>query len=122
MNTQKKIDRKMNDLLFLYKGKNISLMNSHIIINTFKSNKNIKISVYNLNINNKIDNIHENIICPDCKNLTFLNFSDNNINCCKNKHKNEYLNEYTSITEFMNNQIIDEKNIKCNIGNNNKYL
>ena len=44
----KKIDAKINDLLFLYKGKYISLNNSKIIINKLKSNKNIIISVYNL--------------------------------------------------------------------------
>ena len=42
---------KINDLLFLYKGKNISLFNSQIIISILKNNKTIIISVYNLNIN-----------------------------------------------------------------------
>ena len=116
------IDVKLNDLLFLYKGKNIALWNSQIINNLFKSKKNIIILVYNININYKIDNISDNIICPDCKNLTFLNFNDNNINNCKNNHENVCSNEYTSITEFMDNQIIDKKEIKCSICNNNKNL
>ena len=119
----KKIDGKMNALLFLYKGKNISLMDSKMIINKFKSIKNIIISVYNSNINYKIDNINENSLCPDCKNLTFFNFNNKNIiSNCKNKHINKCKYEYTSITEFMNSQIIDEKDIECNICNNNKYL
>ena len=42
---------KINDLLFLYKGKNISLFNSQIIISILKNNKTIIISIYNLNIN-----------------------------------------------------------------------
>ena len=107
----KKIDANINDLLFLYKGKYISLNNSKIIINMLRSNKNIIISVYNLNINQKNDNIYGNLICPNCKNLTFLNLNDNNINNCKNKNENECSYEYKSITEFMNNQIIDEKEI-----------
>ena len=118
----KKIDVNINNLLFLYKGKNISLSKSEIIINMLKSNKNIIISVYNLNIIQKNDNIYENLICPNCKNLTFLNLNDNNINICKNKNINECSYEYKSITEFINNQIIDEKEIKCSICNNNKYL
>ena len=120
----KKIDSNINDLLFLYKGKNISLINSQIIINMLESNKNNIISVYNLNVNfnQKKDNIYENLICPNCKNLTFLNLNDNNINNCKNHNTNESSYEYKSIMEFMNNQIIDEKEIKCNLCNNKKSL
>ena len=92
----KKIDAKINDLLFLYKGKNICLSNSQIIINMLKSNKNIIISVYNLNNNKKNGSVYENLICPNCKNLTFLNLNDNNINNCKNKNKNECSYEYKS--------------------------
>ena len=62
------------------------------------------------------------MICPNCKNLTFLNLNGNNLNNCKNKNINECSYEYKSITEFMNEQIIDEKEIKCSICNNNKYL
>jgi len=47
----KNINGKMNDLLFLFKGKNIFLMNSQQIINMLKSNERIIILVYNLNIN-----------------------------------------------------------------------
>ena len=118
----KKIDAKINNLLFLYKGKYISLNNSQIIINILKSNKNIIVSVYNLNINQKNDNVYENLICPNCKNLTFLKLNDNNLNNCKNKNINECSYEYKSITEFMNNQIIDEKEFKYSLCNNNKYL
>jgi len=116
----KKINIKMNDLLFFYKGKNISLINSQLILNTIKRNKIIIISVFNININHKFEDIHENLICPICKNLTFLNYNDNNINNCNNKHLTE--SQSISITEFMNNQIIDEKEIKCNLCNNSIYL
>ena len=116
----KKINRKINELLFLYQGKNLSLINSQQIFHNSKFKKNIVISVYNIN-NNKINNISENFICPGCKNLTFLNFNDNNINNCKNKFI-DCSCKYTSITEFMNKQFIDEKEIKCSICNNNKYL
>ena len=118
----KKINGKINDLLFLYKGKNISLINSQKIFNNFKYNKDIIISVYNININNKIYNISENFICPECKNLTFLNFNGDNINNCKNKYKNDCSNKYTSISKFMNKQMLDENEIKCSICNNNRYL
>ena len=123
----KNINGNLNDLLFLYKGKKISLINSEAICNAFKkNNKSIIIFVYNLNINNKINNISNNFICPNCKNLTFLNFNNfnnnNNINNCKNKHINECSCEYSQITEFMNEQIINDKEIKCGICNNSKYL
>ncbi len=70
---------KINDLLFLYQGKDISLMDSQLITSICKYKKTIIISVYNININNNIDNISGNIICPDCKNLTFLNLNGDNI-------------------------------------------
>ena len=118
----KKIDGKINDLLFLYKGKNISFINSQQIFNKFKYNKDIIISVYNININNKIENISENFICPECKNLTFLNFNDDNINNSKNKYTNDCSYKYASISRFMNKQMLDENAIKCSICNNKKYL
>ena len=114
----KKIDANLNDLTFLYKGKYISLNNSQIIINMLKSNKNIIISVYNLIINQKNDNVYENLICPNCKNLTFLNLNGSNLNNCYNKkiNKNECSYEYKSITEFMNVKLLMRK---CK---NYKYL
>ena len=118
----KNINGKMKYLLFLFKGKNIFLMNSQQIINMLKSNERIIILVYNLNINYKADNVDGNFVCPDCKNLTFLNLNENNINNCKNKYINKCSFEYASITEFMKNQFIDEKEIKCSLCNNNKFF
>ena len=117
-----KINRKMNEILFLFKGKYISFKNNLFLMKILNPHNNIIITVYNLKRNITNDNISDNIICPDCKNLTFLNFNDININNCKNIHMNEKSKEFTSITEFMDNQIIDEEEIKCDICNNNKYL
>ena len=118
----KKINEKTKNLLFLYKGKNIFFINFQKLFNKSIFKKNIIISVYNININNKTNIISEDFICPECKNLTFLNFNDNNINNCKNKYTNYCSNKYDSISDFMNKQFLDEKAIKCDICNNNKYL
>ena len=66
----------MKDLLFFYKGKNISLDNN--IINSQTKN-NIIISVFNLRkIVNNIEIPY--IVCPECKNLAFLNVNNDKIN------------------------------------------
>ena len=110
------IDNNLKDLLFFYKGKNISLNNN--IINSQTKN-NIIISVFNLR---KIVNNNEipYIVCPECKNLAFLNVNNDKINIdnCINKHKNIDL----TINDFIKSQINDELNIKCDICKNNKYL
>ena len=118
----KNITKNINTLLFMYKGKKVSSTNCHQIIKKFIINKNNIIFVYNLNIYNEINDISNDFICPDCKHLTFLNFNDNNINNCKNKHINVSSCEYSSVTDFMKGQFINEKQIKCGICNNNKYL
>ena len=109
------VDKNENDLLFLYKGKKI---NNKILLN--KSN-NIIISVFNIRINDKNNEIY--IRCPTCHNLSNLNINKNNnnkynisLNNCINNHEYNDL----SINEFLNYQ----KNIKivCNICKNNKNL
>jgi len=106
------------DLIFLYKGKNI--LENEDILNKIKSNNNIKITVIK---KNKIKNDIDNIICPDCQELTFLNINEDNIiklDNCINNHKNKY-----SINEFIENQEneeIKENEIKCDICNNDKSL
>ena len=84
------------DLLFLYKG--INILKNKDIFNKLKNNKNnIIITVIKKNKNKNINDI-ENIICPECQQLAFLNINDDNIikiDNCINKHKNEY-----SINEF----------------------
>ena len=107
---------KRKDLLFLYKGKNILLIENKYK-KILKRNKNIIISVFKINKNKKINEL-KNIICPICENLTFLNINEDYINInCINKHKNKY-----SINEFIDNQYIDENEIKCYICNNKNYL
>ena len=108
----------IKDLIFFYKGKNLSLLiDKKYKINSLK-NKNIIITVFKKKISiNK--NELANIICPECKNLTFFNINDDkiSINNCKNNHQNNY-----SINEFIESQYIDENEIKCNLCENNKYL
>ena len=103
-------------LLFLYKG--INILENKIILEKLKNKK--KIIIINVIKKDKSINNIENIICPECKDLAFLNINEDNIiklENCMNKHKNEY-----SINEFLENQNIDENKIKCNICNNNKSL
>jgi len=73
------------DLLFLYKGKNI--LENEDILNKIKNNNIIIITVIK---KNQIKNNIGNIICPECKELTFLNINEDNIiklDNCINDHK-----------------------------------
>ena len=90
-------------------------------IKSFK-NRNILIAVFNLT---KYKNKNElnDFICPSCKNLSILNADNENndiliLNNCIYNHKNTYL----SIKNLLESQNIDEKNIKCDICYNSKYL
>ena len=107
------IDQKQKDILFLYKGKELSLQSNNIILN---DKKNI-ISVINLN-KKKNDNETNYILCPKCSNLQFLNINEDKISMtnCINKHK--YLD--LSINNFIKTQ--NELIVKCSICNNNKLL
>jgi len=102
------------DLLFLYKGKNI--LENKDILNNIKNNNNIIITVIK---RNKPKNKIENIICPICQELTFLNINEDNIiklDNCINNHKKEYsINE---LIENQENEEIKENKIKCEICNN----
>ena len=90
-----------------------------------KNKKNTIIFVYNINkhiIKNIKKEEFENIICPECKKLTFVDINEENLNIkininCKDKHKKEY-----SINEFIDSQNIHINDIKCNICNNDKSL
>ena len=107
------IDQKQKDILFMYKGKELSLQSNNIILN---GNRNI-ISVINLN---KKKNVNETnyILCPKCTNLQFLNINEEKISMtnCINNHK--YLD--LSINNFIKRQ--NELKINCSICNNNKLL
>ena len=107
-----------NDLLFIYKGINISENKKKL--NILKKKRNIIISIFNKNNykNNETIIEPENFICPECKNLAFIYINENNINvnCMKNH------NNYYSFNEFIEKQYINENTIKCNICNNKKCL
>ena len=113
----KLLSKNINDLIFLYKGKNI------LLYDNIKNRKKIKnktyIQVFRKTKKKYNNDELENIICPECKDLTFININGDNINIngCINKHKKAY-----TINEFMKMQYIDEKEIKCDRCKNNKYL
>ena len=102
-------------LLFLYKGMNI--IENKDKLNKLK-NKNIIITIIYKDNNKDIKEELKNIICPDCKELAFININEDNINInCINNHKEEYF-----INNFIESQNIKENEIKCNICKNKKYL
>ena len=111
-NYAKILKENLNDFFFLYKGKNIFLFNEYLL-NPIK-NKNIIIMVFKRT--KEFNNDINNIICPNCKNLAFLNIKDDKIISieCNNNHKHIY----SSMNEFMNNQKIDESKLNCNICTN----
>ena len=78
------------DLLFFYKGINIS--ENKEMFNKINKNRNNNIIITVIKGNKKkIKNEIRNIICPECKNLTFFNINKDNIikiDYCINKHKN----------------------------------
>ena len=111
---EKMIEEK--ELIFLYKG--INILENKDILNKLKRKNNIIITV--VKRRNKKEMKNDNIICPECKNLAFLNINEDNmikIDNCINKHKNEY-----SIKEFIENQEMKENEIICDICKNNQNL
>ena len=108
------LDEDINNLIFIFKGKILSTNNQ------CKLNKLNNRIIFVFKKNNKINKNIKYILCPDCKNLSFLNIIDNNfiIENCNNNHKNIY----SSINEFIENQIIDEIGYKCEECGNNKKL
>ena len=109
---------KSKDLFFSYKGKNILEIKG--ILNKLKNNNNNNIiSVIKL-YKNKTTNDLENIICPKCKNLSFLKINEYDITIknCIQKHKFVYFN----INEFMESQTQDETSYQCHICHNHKNL
>ena len=107
-----------NELIFLYKGKNL-ILNNIKKLNELKDN-NILIFVYKLKINrnNKNNKELKDIICPECNNLAIIENNNNKIslNCLKNKHK--YID--ISLNCFNDIQYIDESLINCQKCENNK--
>ena len=113
------INNDINDFYFLYKGKKLLIDNKlkikQIILR--RNNNTIIISVFNLR---KYNNRLNNLICPDCGNLSLINFLDDKIiiDCYIKNHKNVYL----SVNNLISNQNDYNSKIKCNICMNNEYL
>jgi len=107
----------INNLLFLYKGKNLSLFRSNLI--NLTRNQKLIIMVFKRKKNN-INNDVNDIICPVCENLAFLNIRDDkNFSIdCTNNHKGIY----SSMSELMNSQNIDKSKYICEICLNSKKL
>ena len=76
----KLINIQKKDLSFTYKGKDISFDNK-IMLTQIKNNnnKNFIISVFSLKKNKNYIKDSNNIICPDCRNLAFLNINGDKI-------------------------------------------
>ena len=110
------INKDLNQLLFLYKGKYLNITNKLDILNQNK----IIIFVFNKNqmIKNNNEKIKD-IICPNCENLSTININDNLvlIKNCINKH-----NYSLSLNTFIDSQKINELKINCyKCGNNKLY-
>ena len=117
-----------NGLIYCYDGKRVSQFDNNITFNEManpldKQRKKMNILVINNeNINDNNNNIikSKNIICPECGDNIRIEIKNFKINSyeCKNNHKINNM----SINEFENTQIINLKNIKCDIcKERNKY-
>ena len=116
----------IKSVYFLYSGKKINenLTFAQIIEHDDKQSNKIKILVYNIEeINNNNQNASilvksNNIICPECNEIAFINIKDYKIEIygCKNGHNIKDL----LINEFDNTQNINISKIicdKCKINN-----
>ena len=114
-NFSKAVKLNLSELYFCYKGKPVTI-NKPISKYT---EKDIKIFVYNLKRNSEKENINQ-IICPECYNLALINIYSDKIsisNCC-NKHNTINL----PLSEYTENQNINEKKITCDICGNSQNL
>ena len=114
----KKIDNTSKDLFFLYDGK---LLEPKKTFNETANNLDKSINKMNVIVNNKIQEGKNDsylqkskyIICPQCNENIFFKIKNFKITLeeCKNGHKiNDIL-----FSEFLKNQNIDLKKIKCEI-------
>ena len=117
-----------NGLLYCYDGKGVSKFDNNITFNQMansidKQRKKMNILVLdneNINDNNKNIIKSKNIICPECGDNIRIEIKNFKIDSyeCKNNHKINNM----SINEFEKTQIIDLKNIICDIcKERNKY-
>ena len=109
------IDIKYDNILFLYKGKNLNDYKNKKIYEL--NNENLIISVYNLETK-KDKNIINNILCPQCKSLPLVNINDkgiSQINCINN---HQFFN--LSLDAYFKFKNLEEK-IKCHLCKNLEY-
>ena len=108
-----KIQKNLDDLIFLYGGKNLNL---ELKLNQISEQNKINILVYDkhstvINTNN-VFKISKDVICPECGDICLIKFEDYKIKLygCKNNHK-----KYILLNDYDNTQKIDESKIICNI-------
>ena len=116
------LNRKPSELCFIYNGKNLTF-NSKVNINSkylSNGNKDIFIFVFLLVKKEKQLIQSYDIICPKCKYIAILDINKDiiSINNCINEHNITDL----SFKDFLETQIIEEKEIKCYECGNNKKL
>ena len=114
------INQDLKDLLFLNKGKILSL-NSIEQVYKYKKNKIITLFVLLIKANKKAENKElKDVICSECNNLTKMKINEDKISLknCVNKHKILDLN----INEFINSQLNKEPDMKCHECTNNINL
>ena len=109
------LNKDVKELYFLYNGKYLPKTKKIFDINK----KEINIFVYDINKKSYKMELN-NIICPECKNLSLLQNDDSYLlvtRCLKN-----HVRYYLTINQFLNTQFIDEAEaicIKCK--NSKKY-
>ena len=113
-----KIGKNINDIYFIYDGNKLD-NNSfekefyNIANNNDKERNKMNILVYELNEENKKNNMKQSkeIICPKCKESIRLEIKDYKIRLfgCKNKH----IFDNITFDKFEDSQLIDESKIIC---------
>ena len=108
-----KIQKKLDDLIFLYGGQNLNL---ELKLNQISDQNKINILVYDkhstiINANNNFK-ISKHVICPECGDICLIKFEDHKIKLydCKNNHI-----KYISLNDYEDTQKIYESKIICNI-------
>ena len=119
------VNAKKNEVLFLYKGKQI---NQHIKINEFiikEDLKNNKINIFCFKIKYLPKDIYnknklKEIICPECGEICKIKFDDYKIKLygCKNNHELKNI-EFENFFEIQN---IGKSKIKCDNCNKNEEI
>ena len=110
---------KKDKLYFMYNGKVLDLkkLNEKKVKDIFKSQKIIYVFDFNIKKQNNNWKLN-NIVCPECKNLSIIKYNDDNISLdCFNKHSFEYL----TVSDFIEVQKYC-KFLKCDLCKNIKNI